>query len=196
MHATRIVTFLLGIWLGCSVMMDLITLQTPNLPDQILSNPHPEAQKIIQASKGDGARLLLDHAAREEVRYYTSNWELIQIPLGFLTLGALYFATERRLLANVLAGLMLVVVLFQYFAITPELTYRGREADFPPGSLMPVTVEGVKALTQVYVGVEGLKIVIGGLLASVIFAQRSRRRTRKEDLLSEAERVTSLRRNH
>jgi hypothetical protein len=80
----------------------------------------------------------------------------------------------------VLCGLMLALVLFEHFAITPELAYRGRATDFPPGSAVFGAQARVWALGQVYAGLEAVKLVVGGILASYLFVFRTRRRVRKE----------------
>ena len=87
---------------------------------------------------------------------------------------------------------MLVLVLFKHFAISPELAYRGRATDFPPGSAVFGAQARVWALNQVYVGVESVKLVLGGILASYLFFFHARRqRSRKEaGVADRAERVT------
>jgi hypothetical protein len=75
---------------------------------------------------------------------------------------------------------MLVLVLFQHGALSPEIAYRGREADFPPGSTSIGTVTRLLALQQVYFGVEVVKLIAGGVLASYLFVFRTQRRSRKD----------------
>lgn len=114
---------------------------------------------------------------------------MIQIPYALLLAGVLYLAAEKRPVPLVLCGLMLALVLFQ-LAIHPELAYRGREADFPPGSQALGTQARVWALTEVWIGAESAKLLIGGLLASFMFTYKSRRRARRiDDSLGTGERV-------
>ena len=80
-----------------------------------------------------------------------------------------------------LCVIKLVVVLFQHFGVTPELIYRGREGDFPPGSTAVGTQTRVWALHQVYVGVECVKLLSGAVLGSYLFAFRTRRRRRRTE---------------
>jgi hypothetical protein len=75
---------------------------------------------------------------------------------------------------------MLVLVLLQFGAISPEIAYRGRETDFPPGSTNIGSVTRLMALQQVYFGVEVVKLIAGGLLASYLFVFRTQRRSRKD----------------
>ena len=178
MHSTRIATFFLGAWIGCCVFMDLLALENLRLASGVLNSAIPPAVEIIQKSSREELGLLLRYFAAEEYRYYFSIWELIQIPIALLLAGVLYFAAEKRPLPQILCGLMLALVLFQS-AINPEWAYRGREADFPPGSQTLGTQARVWALTEVWIGAESAKLLIGALLASYMFTYKSRRRSRR-----------------
>lgn len=189
MHSTRIATFLLGAWIGCCVFMDLLALQNLRLANGVVNSATPAAVEIIQKTGQEQARLLLRYFAAEQYRYYFSTWELVQISCGLLLATVLYLAAEKRPVPLVLCGLMLALVLFQ-LAIQPELAYRGREADFPPGNQTLGTQARVWALTEIWIGAESAKLLIGGLLAGFMFTYRSRRRARRsEDSAGTRERV-------
>ncbi len=181
MHSTRVATFLLGAWIGCCVFMDLLALQNLRLvgrrstpPGQWRDGYHPE--------KRPGA----DCNAAALFRRRT-------IPLLFLDLGAdpdsrrlllaavLYLAAEKRWFPQILCGLMLALVLFQ-LAIHPELIFRGREADFPPGNQSLGTQARIWALTEVWIGAETAKLLIGGLLTAFMIGYKSRRRSRRVEV--------------
>jgi general stress protein CsbA len=178
MHSTRIATFLLGAWISCCVFMDLMALENLRLASGVLNSAIPPAVVIIQKSSREELGLLLRYFAAEQYRYYFSTWELIQIPVALLLAGVLYIAAEKRRLPQILCGLMLALVLFQ-LAINPEWAYRGREADFPPGSQTLGTQARVWALTEVWIGAESSKLLIGALLVSYLFTYKSRRRARR-----------------
>jgi hypothetical protein len=107
----------------------------------------------------------------------------VQIVLGVILGGCLYFATQKRMLSLVLCGIMLSLVLFQFWAVTPEMAYRGREADFlPEGTTSSVAVRAL-LLYQMLVVSEVMKLVVGGILASYLFAFRtSRKRSSRRDV--------------
>jgi len=180
MHSTRIATFLLGAWIGCCIFMDLLALENLRLANSVINSAIPPAVEIIQKTGQEPTGLLLRYFAAEQYRYYFSTWELIQIPGALLLAGVLYLAAEKRAMPQILCGLMLALVLFQ-LAIHPELAYRGREADFPPGSQALGTQARVWALTEVWIGAESAKLLIGALLASFMFSYKSRRRSRRTD---------------
>jgi hypothetical protein len=178
MHATRIATFLLGAWIGCCAGIDLLALQSQRLVDRAIDSAGPFAADIIRKSGQEQIALLLRHFSAEQYRYYFSTWETIQIPGALLLAGVLYLAAGKRWIPQILCGLMLALVLFQ-LAIQPELTFRGRAADFPPGNQMLGTQARVWALTEVWIGAESAKLLIGGLVTALMLTHKSRRRSRR-----------------
>jgi len=178
MHSTRVATFLLGAWLACCLFLDIVAAQSVRMTARFLSAPIAPAAATLKNVGGEQAALLLRHFDAEQSRYYYANWELMQIPIVLLIAVLVFFATGRRFVGPLIAGLILILVLFQAFAITPELGFRGRETDFPPGSQNVGTQARLWALTQVFIGVEAAKLLFGGILASYIFVFKSRRRAR------------------
>jgi hypothetical protein len=180
MHSTRVATFLLGAWIACCLFLDLLVLQNMRLAGQLLNSAVPAAAEILQNAGREQMGQLLRHFASEQYRYYFYLWGLIQIPGAIVLAGVLYFATEKRIMPQVLCGLMLVFVIFQ-LAINPELTFRGREADFPPGSRILSTQARVWVLTEIWIGAEAAKLLVGAVLAGYIFTYKSRRRSRRSE---------------
>ena len=172
--------FLLGVWIGCGVLMALLQAANQRMPAQLLLLPADPVTQILKKLTPEDSRLLLRYEAMEQNRRYVQVWEEVEIGLG-LALGAcLLLGTQKRVFPIVCCGLMLVFVVFQLFAITPEMTYRGREADFPPGN----TAFGVQArawaLDEVYIVTESSKLVLGAVLISYLFVFRTRQRSRRE----------------
>jgi hypothetical protein len=184
-HTRRISTFLLGGWIGCSIFMAFVVLESLHSASLVMNSPVEPVAKIIKTLGADQLELLLKHHAAEQTRNLYYIWEEAQIMLG-LALGiCLYFATQKRLLSLVLCGVMLGVVMFQFFAITPELSYLGRETDFAPGGASPSVVRSL-ILYQLLLVSEGLKLIVGGVLASYLFSfKTSRNRTSRRRVNSE-----------
>jgi len=156
--------------------MALVVLQNLHASGLVLNSPVEPVARMIKTLGQDQITLLLRHQAAQQTRSLYYAWEQAQIALG-LALGCfLYFATQKRLLPVVLCGFMLSLVLVQFLAITPELGYRGREMDFPSGGDVSSGMVRVLLLYQVLVVTEGLKLVIGGVLASYLFVLRTSRK--------------------
>lgn len=180
MHTRRISSFLLGAWiLGC-VLMVYISVRALQSPGLVLNSPPEPVTEIVKKLGYDTAQLFVRHVALEQTRYLTYSWEEAQVLVAVMLGGCLFLATQRRPFPLVICGLMLILVLFQHFALSPEIAYRGREADFPPGSTNIGTVTRMLALQQAYFGVEVVKLLAGGLLASYLFVFRTQRRSRRD----------------
>jgi len=54
---------------------------------------------------------------------------------------------------------MVVLVLFQFRALSPEIAYRGCEADFLPGNSSVGIMTRLLALQHAYFGAEVLKLI-------------------------------------
>lgn len=185
MHTRRMATFVLGIWIGCSVLVGIVAVENVRSPGTILGAPSEQASQILKKLTPEESRLLLRYQASEQNRRYLYLWEVAEIGLGLTLAGCLFFGTQRRIFPQAMCGLMLLLVAFEHFAITPEMNYRGREADFPPGSGSYGTQLRVLALDEVYIIMEGAKLLIGGILVSYLFVFRSKRRVRKTDLIDQ-----------
>ena len=185
MHTRRVATFLVGAWIGSSLFMAALTLAHFRSPARILSEPSLAASQFIKRLGTEDTLLLLRYQAAEQVRAYLSEWELAQFILGFAFLGTLFVGTQRKILPLVLGAVMIFVVAVQHFAITPEMVYRGREADFPPGNRTFATLARLWSIEQMYIGAESVKVLTGGVLASYlfVFSAGERRRRRKVETI-------------
>jgi hypothetical protein len=159
--------------------MAFITLQNLRSPVLVTGSSLPPVMKLIQPLGAEQTGLLLRHFASEQNRHYMYLWAEFQVVIAFALGACLFLATQRRIFPMILCGLMLAMVLFE-LRLIPELTYLGRETDFPPGSTSVGLGQRVWALQQVYGGVEIVKLLAGGILASYLFVFRTSRRSRKE----------------
>jgi hypothetical protein len=168
---------------GCLLMI-FLNLENLRSTSLVLNSPLPPVGKMIEKNGYDQVALVLRHLAAEQTRHYTDLWGLAEIGLALAVGGCLALATQRRVFPLVLCGIMLIAVVFQHFAIMPELGYRGRDTDFPPGNTAIGPVARMWALEQVYFSVEVVKLIAGAVLASYLFVFRaSRRRTKEVDTI-------------
>jgi hypothetical protein len=162
--------------------MSFLALQNLNSAELILNAPAPQVAKMIRALGQDQAELLLHHFSAEQNRRYFFVWEQVQIWLALGLAVFLYLATQRKIFPLALCGIMLALVLFQHIGITPELSYRGRETDFPPGNAAFGAMKRVLILTQLFIGTELVKLVTGGILVSYLVVFRARKRSTRRDV--------------
>jgi hypothetical protein len=178
MHTRRMATFLLGIWIGCGTLMALLVVENLRSAARVMDAPAPPAGKLIEKLGTGDASLLLSYQAAEQSRYYLSLWENAQMALAVMLGACLFLGTQKRILPLAFCAGMLLLVLFQHFAVTPELVFRGREADFPPGNTAFGTRTRVLLLAQVYWAAEALKFLIGAVLTAYLLLFRAKKRVR------------------
>jgi hypothetical protein len=126
----------------------------------------------------EDAHLLLRYQGGEMNRRYNYVWENVQLALAVALWLGTFVGTRRRAFPLVLCGLMFAAVIFQRYGITPELTFRGREADFPPGNTDFGPQSRVWSMQQMFGTVEAVKLLVAGVLVSYLFVFRSGRRVR------------------
>ena len=149
--------------------------------DRLLTAPSPAAAKVISSLGHDNARLFLRYLASEENRRYFDRWELGQIALGLLLVATLYLGTQVNRLIVAVAGMMVILVIFMHFFLTPEITFLGRGLDFvPPG-------QGSRSrfwvLHGLYSAAEVLKLVLGAIVGIYLFRFKGKgRRSLTEEL--------------
>ena len=148
---------------------------------ELLNSPMDPVRKSVATLGQEPSRLLLRHHAAEINRTLFDYWEDAQFAIGVLLILFLVLGTERRILPPVICGLMLIILVFQHFNLTPEMIARGREADFPPGDLNQALHTRLALLHRIYVGVEGVKLLAGAVLESYLFAFRTKRRRRRTE---------------
>jgi hypothetical protein len=180
MHTRRLAAFLLGAWIGGSVLMILIQVANLRFTASLFTTPSNQAADFLEKTgPQQNVELLLRYQAAEQNRRYSYVWEEVQFGLAIILGGCLFLGTQRRILPLAFCGLMLLMVVFEHVGVTPELAFRGREADFPPGSTTYAVQVRVWALNQVVAWVEGSKLVLGILLSSYLFIFRPRRIRRR-----------------
>lgn len=177
-HTRRLATFLLGVWLGCSFFMAFIALENMQSSDLVMNSASPAAGRLVKTLGPQQVELLIKHHSAELNRHYFGIWENAQIVIALVLAGCLYLATQRRPLPLLLVGIMFMMVVFQHFGITPELAYRGRETDFPPGNAVFGALARVWTLQQLFIVTEVAKLLVGGILTSYLFAFRSKSKYR------------------
>jgi hypothetical protein len=181
--------------MGCCILVDLISLQTGQTGIRFLDGRDVDPTALLERAGKQNLAIGLRHVAREETRGLLTNWELAQIGLAVGIGILLFFSDQKKPLALGLCGGMFVLVLIQKFLITPEWTDAGRRLDLIADNSAPVVANHVATLAKVYTGLEAVKLMIGGSLASYFFAMESkvkhRRRPHASPGLGEAQVKTS-----
>jgi hypothetical protein len=167
----RLTAFLLGAWLGGSILTDVAVTQNFKTIDTFLQTPgNIAASAELNRIGRDQERLLLRRNAGEENTWIFLNWERVEIAIGGVLFLVLLFGgrPQRLLLALCLA--MTAVVAGQHFFLLAPIADIGRRVDYLPAS----DPESVKfwRLHGVYAGLEIAKILLGSAFAARLTLRR------------------------
>jgi hypothetical protein len=174
MHFRRFACFLLGAWLACGLFMATVATQNFRSVDRLLAKPAaPAAEQLNKL--GPDARNLLRYQVSEQNRWYFETWEIVQVVFGILLLLVLLFGSNETNFTLLLSLLMLLIVLVQRFALTPQIVTLGRIIDFVPIDQPSAERSRFWLLHSTYSGVEVLKWALGFLLtARLLFRRRKK----------------------
>jgi hypothetical protein len=162
------------VWLGATLFLIPLWVDLLRSPRSAISSLAPPAVEITQ-KLGPEALVLLRHQSFAQIRSYINIWELAQFALGVALGACLLHVAKKRAFPVVLGAAMISVVVFQHFALTPELSDGLRATDLASSAAQ----NRVLGLSQTYVALEAVKFVLGGLLTGYLFAFRSETFVRK-----------------
>ena len=114
--------------------------------------------------------MLLRFHAAEQTRTQFETWELTQVVLGLLLIAVLYLGTHVSRYIVALCGIMLLIVGFVHFVVTPELIWIGRTLDFVPNG----SRRRIWTLYGLYAGLDLVKLLLAVIIVGYLFRFKSR----------------------
>jgi len=176
MHNRRFACFLLGIWLGCELLLGWVAMANSRSANRVIAGAHGTAAAQLR-QLGPGLDSALRYQAKEQTRGLLEGWGMAQVALGGFLLLFLLFATEERPGSLALALFLLALSVGEWVFLTPEIVARGRTLDFvAAGAEIPEQIK-LATLDSMYLGIQVLKWVAGLLLAGRLML-RTRTRSR------------------
>ena len=195
MLTRRVALFILGIWIGGSALVGMLVLQNPVASENQFINPASDAKTLIAKMDLAQAKMLLHNFVGEQNRAYLANWGLAQLILGASVVILCAFSAKKQWIPLLMTLAMTFVVAFQYVFTVPELAFLGRNADFL-AQPSPVLEAQITTTATIFGITEGVKLVLGGILISYLFAAQnsssSRKRRRSTDSEVEAIRPRNI----
>jgi hypothetical protein len=168
MNARRFACFVLGAWLATGATLALIIFlnsrSSRTMADQLSA---PLAAQVNSLGPGP-SRLLFAFQAAEQNQLYREYWGTVQIAAGLLFLLFLVFGTQEGKGALAVAGALLLTVIVQRTLLVPEIAALTRLLHTGVGG-------GVRhrlfTVQMIYHGVEGLKLLTGAVLATMLIRE-------------------------
>ncbi|MBZ5724836.1 MAG: hypothetical protein LAP87_07545 [Acidobacteriia bacterium] len=173
MHSRRLACFLLGLWLGGSLLMVWIATGNFRSADRALEQPNPAVALQIKTFGFTQTRLLLRYQISEQNRLSLETWEYAQLFFGIFLFFFFLFGTGEGKFSLAAVLCMLAIVVFQRFLLTPQLIGLGRSIDFLPDAASHEHKQ-FQVISQAYSIIEPVKWVLGLALAAVMIWRRGR----------------------
>jgi hypothetical protein len=193
MHLRRIACFLLGGWLIGSLLMLFVNSANYDAADDVLRSPPPQATKLLSNLTGEQARMVMFFMANEASRSYVTVWECMQLLMGLGTAASLFLERRTRFYSAGV-GLMLLLVLFEWLVILPQLDWLGRSIEFIQWKVDSSARAQYWNLRAVYLGVETVKLLVGaGVVAALLIMRNRSRVSRRETGEAETNEAVTMR---
>ena len=172
MHYRRIVSFLLGVWLGGGLLMAWYGARSFGTMEALMTQSNPAFVVQTKPLGPAATRLVLRLAVAEQNRYLFRNWEIMQIGMAVLLFCYLLFGTTEGKYSLAVMLALLALTLFQRLAISPELGIAGRSMEYIPGDLAAQERARFWVLHNAYLAVEALKLGLGVILGAIVMSRK------------------------
>jgi hypothetical protein len=166
-----LLAFILGCWLGGSVlMMAVVSYNFAGFEDIFARNPRLAQQAGFDPRDTDAkkASLLWVHSA-ELNRVFFHAWNRAQLVLGSLAL-VLAVAARARRLPLILLALGLALVLLTHLALEPRIVDVGRQLDFLPRTPPPPMLAVFQAAHRDYFIVDTARFILVLTACGLLFS--------------------------
>ena len=167
----------MGAWLAGMIFMLVLPARNLASMEELLQTPSPKAKQILEKVEEGNARPLLNHYASGLNRWLVRNWERVELGLGVALSLCLLLGVDGKRVTVLLCLLMLATVVFLHWFLTPEMEKLAQALDFVAPSDPSVARDRWQSLQTGYSTVEGIKLVLGLLLAGGLLSRRRRRRS-------------------
>jgi hypothetical protein len=183
-HFRRFACFLLGLWLGGGLFMDMVATQNFRSVDRLLERPAVPAALQLAKLGPDAARVFLRHQVSEQNRWYFETWGLIETGIGAAVLLVMLFGSTEKNVSLLLCLLMLLIAIVQRFALTPQMVFLGRIIDWIPVDQPSPERSRFWLLHNAFAGLDLLNWLLGlVLMGKLVFRRRRRSVTEGAELL-------------
>lgn len=167
----RLSAFILGAWLGASILADVAVTQNFQAVDRFLASPgNPGTSDRLNEIGRARERVILRRNAAEENNWIFLNWERVELALGAGLFLLFLFGDRPQKLPLALSCAMFAIVAAEHFLLTPRITALGRVID----DLSQTDPEYGKfwVLHGFYSGLDLLKMLAGFILAARLAVRR------------------------
>jgi hypothetical protein len=156
--------FCMAIWLAGTLFVSIVATQNFYTIDRLLTDsPSGVFRHAADTMENPTALELLRYLSSELNRLYFQYWNLVQLPLGIITLWLVSKLPGSKHATWELVA-MLGVVLFLMLVVTPGIISVGRSLDFVPRDPIPPGMRGFALWHTTYAVFTLINFVLGILV--------------------------------
>jgi hypothetical protein len=172
MHYRRFVLFLLGLWLGGSLLAAWYGAASFGTVNRMMAEANPGFLSQVKELGPDTTRQVLRAVVVEQNRWLFASWEYGQVVMAALLFAYLLFGTLEGKASLALALVMLALVLLQRIWISPEIAQTAKALPYLPRDLALQERARFWLLHNTYLGIEVIKLGIGAVLGALVATGR------------------------
>lgn len=175
MKPAPLLHFVLGVWLGGSVILgSIVAYNFSGVEDLFARNPRLAEQAGFSPDDADAKKTSLIWVHSSELnRVFFEIWNRTQLVLGALAVGLALWGRSRRAPVLLLATGTLLVAL-THWGIEPEIVALGRQLDFLPRTPPPAILETFQRYHGAYFLAESLRFGVVALAALLLIGRGMR----------------------
>jgi hypothetical protein len=129
MHTRRLITALLGLWLGGILFLTYVATENFRTVEMLLGAPSAKTiQHMFEALGPERARILLRYEASEMNRGFFEAWGYADIAICAVVLVLLIISRYSKI-PTIGTAILLLLGLVSAFLLTPQITSLGRMLD-------------------------------------------------------------------
>ncbi len=137
-----------------------VAIENFRVVDRLLASPSPELKQRLALLAPGESRLLMRHQGSEVNRLFFDRWGWMQLGLGVVLVGLVFYSTPDRWLRITIVLMTLIAAGLQ-LAVVPEAVRLGRLLDFTPRSPAPPELAPFWRFHNAYTTLDSVKLLLG-----------------------------------
>ncbi len=167
MHSRRMISSVLGLWLGGMGMVVYVTFLSLRTVGNLMANPPHEASKWIDVLGKDRVQTMLLHGNSELSRGLLEFWGNADLLICLFLFVVVVMNKSGKVLI-ILTAVLLLLGAASGFCLTPQIVAVGRQLDFRVVPPVPPAAAQFAALERMYYGLAIARMLLVGTMVALL----------------------------
>ena len=175
MNVRRLLSLLLGIWLGASLLLIFVATENFRVANRAVTKPPDALAGYIKTAGAEPVRQILRYQASEANRTLFDVWGVAQFATALIIFLMVLFGTSSGRFPVFLALAITVLVGIMHWLVTPQISAASRLLDFVPVHELNSERARLQSIHNIYSTMEVVKLLLVAGLASYFLVSGQRR---------------------